>query len=147
MLHAIVDEGQQFWHPSVLAISPCEHEAHFRESSSTVCFVEVVCFQLGPAPCPCRLAECWKAGRVMHRCCQQERDSSGYECSLSRRWDHHPSVQHACVCMFRRQKSHGFNLELLGGLGLPARLGNKNIVMMSSQDRGYTNTRNRERDV
>ena len=82
---------------------------------------------------------------VMPRCCQQERDSSGYEGSLPRRWDHHLSVQHtlqASVGIFRRQGSHGFNLELLGGLDLPSRLGNKNNVLICSQDRGYNNYKN-----
>ena len=38
MLHAIVDENQHFWHSSVLASSPCEQEAYFRESAATARF-------------------------------------------------------------------------------------------------------------
>ena len=67
-----------------------------------------------------------------------------------RRWDHHLSVKHtlqASVGIFRRQRSHGFNLELLGGLNLPSRPGNKNNVLICSQDRGYDTSRIRDRDA
>ena len=38
MLHTIVAEGQHFQHSSVLASSPCEHEASFRGSAATARF-------------------------------------------------------------------------------------------------------------
>ena len=69
---------------------------------------------------------------------------------MHRRWDHHLRVQHtlqASVGIFRRQRSHGFNLELLGGFDLPPRPGNKNNVLICSQDRGYDTSRIRDRDA
>ena len=91
------------------------------------------------------VAESKKAGRAIHRCGQQERDSSGYQGSVYRRWDHDPSVQHtlqASAGVFRLQGIHGYNLELLGGLDPSSRLGSNKKVLICSKNRGHDDYKN-----